>query len=96
MKTRLREIREAKGISQRELARRLNTSNASISRLENEEASALIKLDRAARELGVTLYDLISDRPTIAADMERLFLALPVEQQRAVLDLARSLAAQQR
>jgi transcriptional regulator with XRE-family HTH domain len=93
MKLRVREIREAKGVTQEQLARAVNTTNASISRMESGGIAGLDKLERIAAVLGVTVLDLISPdpRPDLLISFERFFLALPVEQQKALLETARAL-----
>lgn len=92
MRLRLQEIRERKGLSQRDLAKLLNTSNASISRLESGDPPSLLKLERAAQVLGVSLVDLLSERPIDLSELEALITRIPDADRHMVLDLARSLA----
>lgn len=54
-------IREKKGISQMELARRLETGNNQIRRIEKGLVSAnIITLRRIANEIGVSLAKLVN------------------------------------
>lgn len=50
---RIRDHRRALGLSQEELAERLGMSQASISRLENDELLTLETLERVCAELGL-------------------------------------------
>lgn len=62
MPQRIRSARKAKGWSQAELAKRVGTDQAHISRIENSEAGASVDiLTRIARELDVTISQLIGD-----------------------------------
>lgn len=55
-------IREKKGISQMELARRLETGNNQIRRIEKGLVAAnIITLRKIATELDVTLYSLVKN-----------------------------------
>lgn len=57
----IKESRENKNISQRELARRLNVNNAVIARIENGETQkpSFQLLKGLCRELKINLYDLL-------------------------------------
>lgn len=58
----LREIREAKGLTQKQLAELLNTTDVSVSRYEKEESRLTLPLLRKmARELRCTVADLIGE-----------------------------------
>jgi ribosome-binding protein aMBF1 (putative translation factor) len=60
---RVREAREAAGLSQRELARRMGTSQAAVARLEAGSVGAtLTTLQRAATALGLEVQ--VELRPT--------------------------------
>ncbi len=54
---RLRELRTARGITQAELARRLNTRQSSIARMEAASQVTLDMLTKALLECGATLAD---------------------------------------
>lgn len=59
--TRLKEIREEKGISQRELAKRINISAPRYNQYENNKRNLPPKIALLlAKELGVTLDDIYS------------------------------------
>lgn len=58
----LTEIRKARGLTQRQLAERLNTTDVSISRYEKEDQRLTLPLlRRLARELGCTVAALASE-----------------------------------
>src|SRR5581483_4898895 len=57
----IRALRQRNGISQRQLAMRMNVPRTYVSKIENEKATpTLSSLQRLARALGVTVPDLIS------------------------------------
>lgn len=57
---RLREVRQAKGMTQAELARQAHVALSHLSKLENAEAApGLDLLDRLARALGTTVTGLL-------------------------------------
>lgn len=62
MGNKIREIRERKGISQEDLARKANVSRATISKLENDEESEVKvgTLKAIAEALGVTVSKLLN------------------------------------
>ncbi len=56
----IRALRQRNGISQRQLAMRMNVPRTYVSKIENEKATpTLSSLERLARALGVTVPDLI-------------------------------------
>lgn len=58
--TRLREIRQARGMTQAELARQAHVALSHLSKLENGDAApGLDLLDRLARALGTTAVDML-------------------------------------
>lgn len=60
----IRELREAAGLSQRALARRMGTSQAQVARVETGMVAATLStLQRAARALDVVLTVEFSERP---------------------------------
>jgi len=62
MSNRLREIREAKGFNQRELAEKTHTSQTTISELELGKRKPWLKVARRlARKLGVPVEELFPD-----------------------------------
>lgn len=66
---RLREVREAKGVNQSELAERARTRQGTISLLESGKTRRvdLDLLERLARALGVSPATLIAQHVTVAA-----------------------------
>ncbi len=57
---RVREIRQFRGLSQRELAKRLGIGSSSISNIENCKRNVTIEtVEKIARELGVNATDLL-------------------------------------
>jgi transcriptional regulator with XRE-family HTH domain len=57
----IRSLRQRNGISQRQLAMRMNVPRTYVSKIENEKATpTLSSLERLARALGVTVPDLIT------------------------------------
>lgn len=62
MKTRIKEIRKAKGITQKELARRLGITAGALSQIEREDnnikGDTLLKI---ARALDCSMYDLLGN-----------------------------------
>jgi transcriptional regulator with XRE-family HTH domain len=57
----IRALRQRSGISQRQLAMRMNVPRTYVSKIENEKATpTLSSLERLARALGVTVPDLIT------------------------------------
>jgi transcriptional regulator with XRE-family HTH domain len=94
MRIRLREIREARGLSQRQLASLAGISHAAISRLETQDAATLMKLEKVAKVLGVTLADFFYERSSAEADLDHAISRLTDQQREAVLDLVRALGSQ--
>jgi transcriptional regulator with XRE-family HTH domain len=57
----IRTLRQRSGISQRQLAMRMNVPRTYVSKIENEKATpTLSSMERLARALGVTVPDLIT------------------------------------
>ena len=77
---RIRAIRLVKGISQRELARRVGSDPASLSKLEGgQRAATVASLDALARALGVEIADFLSTSTASAppsSESERIWLRL--------------------
>lgn len=64
----IRRLREAAGLSQRALARRMGTSQAQVARVEaGMVAATLSTLQRAARALDVVLTVEFTERPSVGA-----------------------------
>lgn len=62
---RLRTARKSKGLSQAELAKRVGTDQAHISRMESGETGVSLDIiTRIARELGITVSHLVGDDAT--------------------------------
>lgn len=93
MKLRIKELREERGMTQKDLASAVNTTHVSISRIENGGSEALIKLERIAEALGVEVVDLLSDEPRSKAlrDIEAIFRALPSDMQDSLVSAAQAL-----
>lgn len=62
--SRIRELREARELSQRELARRAGVRQPSLSAIENGQAKRVdvVMLEDIAKALGVDLVDLLTTR----------------------------------
>lgn len=59
-KSRIAEVREKRGLTQRELGKRLGVPQSQVSRLErNPDSSTLRQLKRVAEALGVAVTDLL-------------------------------------
>lgn len=64
----IRELRQAAGLSQRALARRMGTSQAQVARVEaGMVAATLSTLQRAAKALDVALTVEFAERPDVRA-----------------------------
>lgn len=71
MKTKIKEIRKAKGISQKELAERLHMSPAALSQIERPENNTqLATLERIAAALDCSVLDLIDKETFESANDE--------------------------
>ena len=69
--TNLRKLRQARGLSQEELAHRADVDRTYISSLErNVYAAGIDVVDRLARALGVEVIDLLT-RPTASTGKKR-------------------------
>lgn len=63
MKTRIRHFRKRLGLTQTDLAKRLNTTAATVSRLETADMTVSIDwLEKLAQSLGVTVSQLLDER----------------------------------
>lgn len=102
---RLRELMEARGISQSELARRAGTTQSTIYKLLTGESRSSKYSLRIARELHTTpaylhnetddsTADALCTRPLSsgARELVECFDALAADEQRALLQVARSMA----
>lgn len=95
MQLRLREIRKAKGLTQKDVAQLTGLSQSYYS--EMEAGSKVVSVDRleliATKAFGVSPYELIVDtsRPEIARLISQLDKMTP-EQRSLVLDLAKNLS----
>ena len=94
MNLRLKEFRERAGLTQADLGDRIGLSHAAVSRLENGTAVTLVKLEKAADVLGVSLPAMFSEQPEELAEIEALFLALPPQRRRMIQNMMRDLAAE--
>lgn len=96
MKVRIREVREAQGVSGRDLAARISISESYLSEIERGvKVVNSRRLEQLARALGVTVPDLIADGesdPAVAAHMA-VFESLSPEDRAAVQRHAESLLA---
>lgn len=96
---RLREWREAAGLSQEDLAERLGTTAQTISRKETGARTlTLDELDQIAPVLGCRPADLLADGDSVLSEEERRLLRayseLEEADRQALLQLARSLSGQ--
>ena len=74
MKTRIKEIREEKGMSQKELARRLKISPSTLSQIERPDNNTQFKtIERIAEALDCHPSDLIVFEPTVEIDTRTIF-----------------------
>jgi transcriptional regulator with XRE-family HTH domain len=96
MKTRIKQFREAAGISQDALAAKVGTSKTSICRLEAKMPVAIDSLRGVAEALDVSLMDLIEPREPRIARLEQAALSLPESDLEALLDMAQALAERRR
>ena len=62
---RLKQLRKAKHLTQQELADRLGVSNKSVSRWESGSYPDIAMLGKLAKELGVTVDDLLGEAPPL-------------------------------
>ena len=62
---RLKQLRKAKNLTQQELADRLGVSNKSVSRWESGSYPDIAMLGKLAKELGVTVDDLLGEAPPL-------------------------------
>jgi DNA-binding XRE family transcriptional regulator len=61
MRNRVAEVREGKGVTQKELARRLKVKQSTVSRMERAEANlTLATLRRVAKALACSVHELIA------------------------------------
>ena len=78
-RNRIRELRERAGLSQEELARRLNTSQPQVFRLEKAQRGLTQAwMVRLAKALRVELWELVQDRPLPADEPEPSMTSIPV------------------
>ncbi len=63
IRLRVRELREAKGWSQRELAKASGLRQATISQIEASESASLAEIEKLADALGVNAIALIVHEP---------------------------------
>lgn len=77
----LRTIREARGLSQRDLAELVGVDQATIQRAETMHSTArLATIAACAKALGVTLADIFADdRSGLEAALVKAFRRVPVE-----------------
>ncbi len=98
METRIRELREAQGLSRRELADRTGLSYTALTKWES--GTNEIGFDKAviiARALRCNVSDLVCDAPQHDYDFDRLARAwrgMPADSRAALLAAAESFAAQ--
>jgi len=98
METRIRELREAQGLSRRELADRAGLSYTALTKWES--GTNEIGFDKAviiARALHCDVSDLVSDAPRHDYDFDRLarnYRAMPPEGRAALLATSDALAKQ--
>lgn len=94
MKLRIAELRAARGLSQTDLAERLGTTQAAVSRMETGSRDLnTARLEQVARALGVTVADLIIEQydDHTRAELNRVFSQLTAENRKVLLDVARSM-----
>jgi transcriptional regulator with XRE-family HTH domain len=97
---RLRELRLARGMTQVQLARQAQVSNAYIGRLEKEEAaSGIDTVQKLAAALGCTIHDLLplaappSDLAVLRDQVRRQVEALLQTEDRQTLSLVAQILA---
>lgn len=95
METRIKELRQARGLTVEQLAKLAGMSKSYLSEIENGRKQINgRRLDKLAEALDVTVTDLIAD-PDISADLERhlsILRDLDPEDQMAVMRHALSLS----
>lgn len=91
---RLKAIRNSQGISIRQLEFLSGVSQATISRIENENHSPSIEtLEKICKALDITLKDLVDNNENLSVDLLNLsstIKKLSPEQRRAVNDMLKS------
>lgn len=97
---RIATLRHIAGLSQREMARRLGTSQASYARVESGETALTVEfLIAFANALGIGFLDMFEAAPDRLSDEERLAVSalrtLPKNSREALLEVIRALAAHQ-
>ena len=97
MKNRIRELRTARGLTLRELAGRVSTSNQQISHLETGKRRLTVGwVERIARALDCHPLELLDEGLDLRNERERalieLYRGLSEEQQEAFLQAAAALA----
>lgn len=99
LKDNVRQLREARGLTQAELAAKLGVTRGSISQWENGiSAPRMGVIEQMSSLFGVKKSEIIEDRPVTeqpdnlesrAHEASRLFASLSIDQQRAVLQIMR-------
>jgi transcriptional regulator with XRE-family HTH domain len=97
MKNRIRELRTARGLTLKELARRVSTSNQQISHLETGKRRLTVGwMERIADALDCNPLELLEEELHLRNERERalveLFRGLSEEQKEAFLQAAAALA----
>lgn len=92
---RLRQIREAKGLNQKQLADMIGVDAATVSRAENMDSSAKMTTYVACADaLGVSLADLFSDDRAAMEEMAlSLLRSLPCDRRQQALAILRAMVA---
>ena len=91
---RIREVREAKGMTQEQVGHRIGKTGPTVAKYETGEAAVSVyQLGRIARALNVPAYTLLSDYDAPQGEIEAAAIAIlrrlgPDDRQRAVMLLA--------
>lgn len=76
MKHKIKEIRQEKGITQKDLAERLNITRQGVSSIENSDSVTLNTLEKVAKALGCYVHELLDFSGDMGIDSPEDFAAI--------------------